>query len=240
MNRWANRAGAGPSSWPPKAGTSARASTSGQRGAGHRRAVPGRTPPLRGAAPRGGRRAGGGDRGWLRAPVSAGFRLATPGSRFSANFACLGFHHGFLLDGDAARHRRPAGRGRPPAHRTTGRGPARRSPSACATGSPPTARASRWVIRARLRGGAGRRRPAGGPLHPGDAAPRPGGGGPVGHGARVRRAAAPARQRRLRRGRAGGGRAPGAPVQRVMSIAGPAVHDLNTAFSGATPVRFGA
>jgi enoyl-CoA hydratase/carnithine racemase len=29
--------------------------------------------------------------------LSADFRVATPGSRFSANFARLGFHHGFAL-----------------------------------------------------------------------------------------------------------------------------------------------
>ena len=213
---WTARAGAGPSCWRPKAGTSAPgldfAANAGQDIAElYRAALRLFAAPLPVVAAVQGAAIGGG----CGLALSADFRVATRGSRFSANFARLGFHHGFALTvtlpatvgrqaaadllltgrrvggerGAGPRPLRPAGTRR--RGRTAGHG-------------------------ARLRRGAGRRRPAGGPRHPGHAAPRPGGGGPFGHGARVRRAAAPAPQRRLCRGRAGRGRAPRPPVQRVM------------------------
>ena len=42
---------------------------------------------------------GGAIGGGLGLALSADFRIATPGSRFAANFSRLGFHHGFGLDG---------------------------------------------------------------------------------------------------------------------------------------------
>ena len=51
--------------------------------------------------------------------LSADFRVATPQSRFSANFSRLGFHHGFALDGDAAGRRGAPSGGGPVAQRAT-------------------------------------------------------------------------------------------------------------------------
>ena len=127
--------------------------------------------------------------------LSADFRVATPQTRFSANFARLGFHHGFALTVTLPAGGRPPGRSRPPAHRAA----RRRGGSALPRPLRPPGRGRRPPgAGPSLRGRARRLGPAGRPLHPGHASPGPGGGSPAGHGARVRRAARVARHGRLR------------------------------------------
>ena len=152
--------------------------------------------------------------GGLGLACSADFRVAAPEARFAANFAQLGFHHGFgltvtlpLIVGHQRAlellylGRRISGE---EAHRIglcdrlvpAGRGPDRGQ-------------------------GAGRRdrhlRPAGDPVHPPDHAgpPRRRGGG--GDRPRGRRADPPADDQRLRRGSPGHGRAAAAPLHRPVA-----------------------
>ena len=130
--------------------------------------------------------------------LSADFRVATPRSRFSANFARLGFHHGFALTVTL-----PAAVGRQAATDLLLTGRRVGGEQALALGlcdrladeDDLMARGPRLRRRAR-RSGATRR--AG---HPGHAAGRSGRAGPAGHGARMRRTDPAARQRRLRGGR---------------------------------------
>ena len=160
--------------------------------------------------------------------LSADFRVATAQSRFSANFARLGFHHGFALTVTL-----PAVVGRQAAADLllTGRrvgGEEALALGLCdrladdddllaqaiayaaelAASGPLAVRAIRATLRA-----------------------RPGGGGPAGHGARVRRADPAARHGRLRRRRARRGGATRPVLPRGVGVRGPAAHELNTSFT---------
>ena len=102
--------------------------------------------------------------------LSADFRVATPQSRFSANFARLGFHHGFALTRDAAGGGRAPGRGGPAAHRAARR---RRGGAGPRPVRPPGRATDDLLAQAhRLRRRAGRGGTAGRPRHPGHAARR--------------------------------------------------------------------
>src|SRR5215467_7069153 len=146
--------------------------------------------------------------GGLGLAMAADFRVAAPEARFAANFARLGFHHGFgltvTLPAVVGRQhalellytgRRPPGGGathrpvRPPG---AGRGPARGGAGA---------------------GGRDRRlRAAGGPVDPRDHARRPGRAGARGARPGAGRAGAAEPDGRLPRGRPGHGRTPGAQL----------------------------
>ena len=214
------RAGAGPSCWPRRAGTSAPASTSPATPARTSPRSTGRAlrlfaAPLPVVAAVQGAAIGGG----CGLALSADFRVATPQSRFSANFARLGFHHGFALTVTL-----PAVVGRQAAADLLLTGRRVGGEEALALGLCDRLAGEGRPAGAgpRLRGRAGRVGPAGRPLHPGHAARRPGGGGPARHGARVRRADPAARHRRLRRGRArrGGAPRPLVPAERRHAGAG--------------------
>ena len=160
--------------------------------------------------------------------LSTDFRVATPESRFSANFARLGFHHGFALTVTL-----PATVGRQAATDLllTGRRVGGEEAMALGLCDRLTDRDQLLAAGARLRRGAGGVGPAGRALHPGHAAARPGGAGRAGHGARVRRADAPGGDGGLPRGSARRGRATHRPLPRRVSMDGPALHELNTAFT---------
>ena len=114
--------------------------------------------------------------------LSADFRVAAPGSRFSANFARLGFHHGFALSVTL-----PAVVGRQAAADLlmTGRRVGGEDAHALGllTGWCPRTRC--WPVRSPTPA-IWRRRVRWRCRHPGHPAARPGRGGPPGHGARVR------------------------------------------------------
>ena len=113
--------------------------------------------------------------------LSADFRVAAPSSRFSANFARLGFHHGFALSVTL-----PAAIGRQAAADLLLTGRRVGGEEALALGLcdrlAPEGESELRGAAAGLRRPAGRLGPARHPGHPGHPAPGPGGGGPGRHG----------------------------------------------------------
>ena len=199
-----------------------------QRRPGHRRAVPAAlrlfAAPLPVVAAVQGAAIGGG----CGLALSADFRVATPTEPVQRQLRPPGLPPRLRADGDAARRRRPPGRGGPPADGAPRR---RRGGAGARPVRPPGRRRRPLAAGHRLRRRAGRSGPAGGPRHPGHAAERPGRGGAARHGARMRRADQAARHGRLRRGRARRGRAPRPVVPRRVSSSPPA-HELNTPSPG--------
>ena len=164
--------------------------------------------------------------------LSADFRVATPHTRFSANFSRLGFHHGFALSVTL-----PAVVGRQAAADLLLTGRRVGGEEALALGLCDRLADDGDLLAQALAlcPRAGRGRTVGGAFHPGHAPSGHGRRGPAGHGARVCGAARVPRHGRLRRGGSSRGRAAGSAFQRDMSLAepGPVVHELNTSFSWA-------
>ena len=106
------------------------------------------------------------------------FRVAAPDARFSANFARLGFHHGFGLSRDAAARRRSAARARAALH---GRADRRRARARDRPVRPARAARARARRGARVRGRDRRVGPARDRLDPRDAARRARRGDPRRH-----------------------------------------------------------
>ncbi len=143
--------------------------------------------------------------GGLGVACFSDFRVAAPQARFAANFARLGFHHGFGLERDAATDRREPESPRTALHGTTDhrRGSVRDRPCR-------PARPARFATRCSARVGGGDRRvsPAGRRIDPPDDAWRPRRRSPHCDRSREGRTGSAAPDRRLvGRGR-GNGRAP--------------------------------
>ena len=142
--------------------------------------------------------------------LSADFRVATAQSRFSANFARLGFHHGFALTVTLPAVVGPPGGGGPAAHRAAGRRRGGAGRSACATAWSDEDDLMTEAIAYAGRAGRARDRWRSAPSGPRCGAgwsTRP--GWPWSTSTPSRSACA---HGRLRRGRAGRGRAPRAPL----------------------------
>ena len=150
--------------------------------------------------------------GGLGLACMADFRVGGPGTRMTANFARLGFHHGFGLSVTLPRHRRPARRRWTCCTPASGSGATRPSTIGLL---------DRFVdddeeIRADRQRLGGRHRhlgPACRRVDPPDAPRPPGRRGPGRHRPREGRAGPAPPDRRLPRGRAGHGRAPQPELQ---------------------------